>query len=116
MSLGGGGFGGGGLPFATDVLQLVGGDLRRVPLTTPAAPEVLKDDASGAHRYAVIGVGVQGERTAASPTVEAQGRATLVWDSVAGADAYIVVRDKKEITQPIRIEGAKKVWTDDVSP
>ena len=38
--------------------------------------------------------------------------AKLRWDSVVGADAYVVVRDSKEITGPIRIEGANKEWTD----
>ena len=32
--------------------------------------------------------------------------------SVTGADAYIVLRDGKEITGPLRIEGSEKNWTD----
>ena len=49
---------------------------------------------------------------APSGTVKAGGLATLRWDSVNGADAYIIVRDGKEITGPIRIEGSNKEWTD----
>jgi hypothetical protein len=112
MSIGGGGYGGGGLPFATDVLQLVGGDIHRVAMATPSAPRVTKDDGSRKHQYAIIAVSVQGHRTAPSPAVEATGLATLAWDSVDGADAYVVVRDGKEITGPVRIEGAEKHWTD----
>jgi len=116
MSIGGGGYGGGGLPFATDVLQLVGGDLRHVPTSVPPAPRITKDDGTGKHHYAIIAVGVQGNRTVASPTIEAHGLATLAWDSVAGADAYMVLRDGKEIAGPLRIEGSEKIWVDSTSP
>jgi hypothetical protein len=109
MSIGGGG---GGLPYPGEVLQLWGGELQHMPLATPAAPTIVKDDGSGAHHYAVIAVGVQGQRTPASPAATAAGLATLRWDSVNGADSYIVVRDGKEITPPLRIEGSNKEWTD----
>jgi hypothetical protein len=112
MSLGGGGFGGGGLPYASEVLQLWGGEMRQAAIPTPAAPVVLSDDGSGEHQYAIVAVGVQGRRTAASTAANAKGRAALRWDSVNGADAYVVLRDGKEITGPIRIEGAQKKWTD----
>ncbi len=112
MSLGGGGYGGGGLPPPDDVLVLWGGKLRQAAIPVPAAPAVVKDDGSGKHLYAILAVGVQGDRTAASPPVTAAGRATLRWDSVPGADAYIVLRDGKEIAGPLRIEGSQKVWTD----
>jgi hypothetical protein len=112
MSLGGGGFGGGGLPYASEVLQLWGGEMRQRPIETPAPPRVLKEDGTGEHEYALIGVGPQGRRTVSSRGTKAKGRATLQWDSVNGADAYIVLRDGKEITGPIRIEGSQKQWTD----
>src|SRR6476660_5442938 len=54
MSLGGGGHGGGGLPFPRDVLQVWGGGMRRVDLAVPRAPTVVSDDGSGAHEYALI--------------------------------------------------------------
>jgi hypothetical protein len=113
MSLGGGGFGGGGLPAPDEVLHLWGGRLEESPLSTPGAPTVVNDDGSGRHEYALIAVGPQGERTAASPAVTAQGWATLEWDSTNGADAYIVVRDGKEITGSLRIEGSRKRWVDE---
>lgn len=112
MSVGGGGYGGGGLPYPREVLQLWGGGLRMAEVGVPRPPTVVKDDGSGEHRYALIAVGPQGKRTAASAAVKAGGRATLRWDSVAGADAYIVVRDGKEVTRPVRIEGSRKEWTD----
>lgn len=112
MSLGGGGFGGGGLPPPREALELWGGRAREHPVPAPAAATVLKDDASGGHTYAVVAVGVQGERTPASPPVTAAGLATLRWDSVPGADAYVIVRDGRDVTGPIRIEGAQKVWAD----
>ena len=112
MSLGGGGYGGGGLPYPKEVLQLWGGDLRPAAIPTPAAPKVVSDDGSGEHQYAIIGLGVQGRRTAVSQTTKAAGLARLRWASVAGADAYIMVRDGKEITGPLRIEGSRKEWTD----
>jgi hypothetical protein len=42
----------------------------------------------------------------------AGGLATLRWDSVPGADAYVVVRDGKERAGPLRIEGSHKEWSD----
>jgi hypothetical protein len=112
MSLGGGGYGGGGLPYPNEVLQLWGGELRTAEIPTPTAPTVLNDDGSGEHQYAIIAVGVQGHRTKTSPATKAEGLAKLRWDSVPGGDAYIVVRNGKEIAGPLRIEGSQKEWTD----
>jgi hypothetical protein len=112
MSIGGGGYGGGGLPYPARVLQLYGGTIEEHPLMMPQAPEVVADDHSGEHRYAIIAIGPQGLRTAASPPVVAAGYATLRWDSTTGADAYLVMRDDKPITGPLRIEGSRKQWTD----
>ena len=42
------------------------------------------------------------------------GLATLRWDNVPGADAYLVGRDGKEIPGPLRIEGSQKLWKDHV--
>lgn len=114
MSLGGGGYGGGGLPAPVDVLQIVGGDIQRVALATPEPPRVRQDDGSGKHNYAIVAVGAQGNHTPPSSPVVANGRATLAWDSVAGADAYIVLRDGRPVTAPLRIEGSVKDWTDTV--
>ena len=86
--------------------------MRQAAMATPAAPVVLGDDGSGEHQYAIMGVGVQGRRTAASPAAKAGGLAKLRWDSVAGADAYVVVRDGKELGGPMRVEGSRKVWMD----
>ena len=116
MSIGGGGFGGGGLPYPGDVLQLWGGQIRQMGIAVPGAPAVRKDDGSGVRRYAIIAVGVQGKRTEPSGTTQARGLAQLAWGSVPGADAYIIVRDGREITGPLRIEGAEKIWTDPGSP
>jgi hypothetical protein len=112
MSLGGGGFGSEGLPYPSEVLQLWGGELRQAAIPTPAAPSVVKDDGSGEHQYALIAVAAQGRRSAVSRATKAEGLARLHWDSVAGADAYVVVRNGKEVTGPLRIEGRQKEWTD----
>jgi hypothetical protein len=116
MSIGGGGYGGGGLPYPSEVLQLWGGEMQQAKIPTPAAPTVLSDDGSGEHQYAIIAVGVQGHRTVASSVTKARGRAKLRWDSVNGADAYVVVRDGKEITGPLWIEGSQKEWMDKPGP
>ncbi len=116
MSVGGGGYGGGGLPYPSEVLQLWGGELRQAALRAPAAPKVVRDNGSGKHEYALVAVGPQGRRTAASPPAKANGLATLQWDSVPGADAYIVVRDGKELAGPFRLEGSQKQWTDAKKP
>lgn len=112
MSLGGGGYGGGGLPYPSEVLQLWGGTMGHSSVPVPETPAVVKDDGSGKRAYTLIAVGPQGHRTAASRPVKARGLATLRWGSVPGADAYIVVRDGKEVTGPIRIEGSQKEWSD----
>lgn len=114
MSIGGGGFGGGGLNYPSEVLQLWGGEMQTKSIPTPTAPTVVSDDSSGKCQYSIIGVGPQGRRTKASESVAAGGMATLRWDSVPGADAYIVVRDGKEITAPFRLEGSQKEWTDKI--
>ena len=49
-------------------------------------------------------------------TTKAGGLARLRWDSVEGADAYVVLRDSREIAGPLRIEGSQKEWTDKVRP
>lgn len=116
MSLGGGGYGGGGLPPATNVLELWGGQLRAVPIAMPSAPVVVKHDGSGPHEYAIVAVDVRGERQGISPKVKAAGLATLRWDSAVGADAYAIVRDGREIAGPLRIEGSQKEWNDPGKP
>lgn len=112
MSIGGGGYGGGGLPYPSEVLQLWGGELESHPLMRPQAPKVVRDDGTGTHTYAIIAIGPQNLHTATSPPVTASGYATLSWDSTTGADAYLIVRDGETVTGPLRIEGARKEWTD----
>lgn len=112
MSLGGGGYGGGGLPYPNEVLQLWGGELKQHSFPVPSAPAVLRDDASGEHEYAVIAIAPQGRRSPPSPTAQARGKARLRWDSLPGAEAYIVIRDGVPITKPLRLEGANKEWQD----
>jgi hypothetical protein len=84
----------------------------KVPVATAAAPMVVSDDGSGEHQYAIVPVGVQGRRATPSPSSMAKGLARLRWDSVTGADAYVIVRDGKELTEPLRMEGSQKEWTD----
>lgn len=112
MSIGGGGYGGGGLPYASEVLQVWGGSMKAHPLPKPTAPRLVNDDSSGRHHYSIIAIGPQGDRSELSEPLSTNGQATLEWDSVAGADAYVVVRDGKEITESLRIEGSNKRWTD----
>ena len=113
MSVGGGGYGGGGLPYASSGLEVWGGTLRAIPVAAPARPTVVQDDASGSRRYTVIAVSPQGTRTPPSPEVAANGRATLRWDSVPGADAYVVQRDGQDVSGLLRLEGAAKSWKDE---
>src|SRR5439155_24588808 len=77
MSIGGGGYGGGGLPYPKEVLQLWGGEVQKADIAVPRPPTDLEDDGSGEHQYAIIAVGVQGRRTAASGTAKAGGLAKL---------------------------------------
>jgi hypothetical protein len=112
MSVGGGGYGGGGLPYAGEVLQLWGGGMKSSSLPAPAAPAVTSHDSSGLHEYALIAIGPQGTRSPASLSAKSGGLARLQWDSMPGADSYLILRDGREITGPLRIEGSRKDWTD----
>ena len=91
MSIGGGGYGGGGLPSPADGLELWA-TIRQHDLRDPPAPRVIMDDRSGPHTYAIVAFGPFGKRSAASTAVRTQGLATLEWDSVVGADSYLVFR------------------------
>jgi hypothetical protein len=112
MSVGGGGYGGGGLPAPGQTLELWGGTLRQHALPAPRPPEVTADDGSGRRSYALVALGAQGERSPASEPVSAGGLARLRWESTPGADAYLVLRDGQPAAGPLRIEGATKEWTD----
>lgn len=112
VSIGGGGYGGGGLPFPSKGLDLWGVRVTEHALQRPETPRVIEDDGSGEHHYAIVAIGPQGDRTDASQPVKANGLATLVWDSVAGADSYLIMRDGTEIDGPVRIEGSSKQWVD----
>src|SRR4029450_11969936 len=89
MSIGGGGYGGGGLPYPSEVLQLWGGAQQTSPLGAAQKPRVVRADGAGKRSYALVPVGPQGRRGPQSAAVSAGGLATLRWDSVPGADAYI---------------------------
>ena len=110
-ALAGGGYGGGGLPLPAHVLELWGGTLSSQRTKTPGAPRVVSDDGTGAHEYALIAVDAEGRRTAQSSVIIANGIAKLAWDSVAGAEEYVVVRDGQELAA-VRVEGSEKVWQD----
>jgi hypothetical protein len=85
--------------------------MQQFALTRPQPPRIIEQDNSGKHSYALIPVGAQGDRSETSKEVIANGLASLAWDGVNGADAYIVLRDAKEIG-PMRMEGSEKWWTD----
>src|SRR3970040_461507 len=57
MSIGGGGYGGGGLPYPAEVLQLWGGAMEQHAMPSPEAPKVVRDDGSGKHTYSIIAIG-----------------------------------------------------------
>lgn len=111
MSLGGGGYGGGGLPLPQEVLEIWGGESREHEVASPAAPSILRSEGGAKREYSLIAVGPQGSRSKASPASPAKGRATLQWDSSVGADAYVILRDGKEIAT-VRVEGSQKTWAD----
>lgn len=112
MSVGGGGYGGGGLTYPREIIEVWGGTLVTHGLDQPAAPVVAREGDGNQHRYALVAVGAQGNRSLPSEPVVTRGPATLQWASVPGADAYIVLRDGLPVTGEVRIEGAMKVWTD----
>lgn len=112
MSLGGGGFGGGGLPYPSDVLDLWGGNVRARISPKPAPPKIVRDDGSGKTSYAIVALGPQGCQLGQSEPAIAKGRAELRIESVPGADAYTILRDGRPVAKGIRIEGSIKPWID----
>ena len=112
LAVGGGGYGGGGLPYPTEALEVWGGEVRQFALVPPETPRIVSDDGSGAHSYSLIAVGPQGRRSAVSTSAASRGLAKLSWDSVPGADAYVVLRDGSEVSGLLRIEGSRKEWQD----
>lgn len=111
MSLGGGGYGGGGLPYPSKTLQLWGGELQSTQLPTPEAPTIVSNDNSGPIEYSLIAVAPNGQASKPSPTVKSPGRASLKWDNLPGADYFYILRNNQKIG-PLRIEGQQKEWTD----
>jgi len=112
LTLRGGGYGGGGLPEPRQILELWGGRLVEHPLAVPDAPQLVRDDGSGRHHYAVQAIAATGIHSQTSPAVITEGLAELAFDSVPGADAYQVLRDGQPKGGPVRIEGSRKVWKD----
>lgn len=112
MSVGGGGFGGGGLPYPENGIDVWGGAL--VEHAVKDAPKLnLIDSRQGEpHKYQILAVDTRGITSSASPILESVGVAKLSWESVPGADGYIIVRDGRKYTDILRIEGATKIWQD----
>jgi hypothetical protein len=97
------------------VLQLWGGTVQAKPIAKPAvAPHLVRDDGTGRHAYAIVPIGPQGTRGETSPSAQAAGFATIEWDSIAGADSYLILRDGLPVGEPLRVEGSIKRWTDRV--
>jgi hypothetical protein len=86
--------------------------LRQHALPAPQAPAAVTEDDSGSHTYTLVALGPQGVRSAVSVPLETRGRALLKWDSVPGADSYVVLCDGEPVGPPVRIEGAEKRWRD----
>jgi hypothetical protein len=86
--------------------------MKQTAVAAPAAPTVVADDERGACAYAVVAIGPQDRRSAASPATRTTGRATLRRDGAIGADSCYVLRDSKAIAGPLGIEGSQKEWKD----
>src|SRR3972149_2777061 len=84
MSVGGGGVGGGGLPYPSEVLQLWGGTMQETPGPAPEEPQGMKGGGSGNPPSSLTARGPQGNRSHPSPAAAAGGLATLEWDSATG--------------------------------
>lgn len=112
MSLGGGGYGGGGLPYPSRGLQIWGGEIQTIAIDKPTTPKVIRSEGQEPHSYAIVAIDSQGRQSEPSDLVNTNGRATLQWDSIHGADAYAVMRDGQVLSKLLRIEGSNKQWRD----
>ena len=117
MSLGGGGYGGGGLPYPSEVLQLWGGAIAAGDDPHPGGADRGQGRRLG--RAPTMRSSPSARRAVARPPPPPAGPGA--WRRSAGtacpgADAYIVVRDGKERAGPLRMEGSRKEWTDRSGP
>ena len=77
---------------------------------------MVKDDGSGEHRYAHHRRRPAGPAHGRLPPSRAEGSGDAPVGQRPGADAYVVVRDGKELAGPLRLEGSQKEWTDKAGP
>ena len=121
MSLGGGGFGGEGLPVPAYGFHLFGGGLRVQEVASPAAPSVRAVGGGDTrYEYRLVACDSKGHETPPGPPAVVSGPATLdgehyvhlEWDQVTGAETYGIIRNGSRLDIRFRGEGKVKQFDD----
>lgn len=122
-ALGGGGFGGDGLPPPRYGFHLYGGGLRVQAVASPSAPTLSLVGPAGTTRYEYRLVARDSkahETPPGPPAVIENGPArldgdhaiSLQWDRTEGAESYVVLRNGQRLDLVFRGEGTRKTFVD----
>jgi hypothetical protein len=122
MSLGGGGFGGSGLPVPSYGFHLFGGGLRVQAVSVPGPPKLTVVGAAADQQYAyqIIARDSKGNETPAGAASVIDGPAALTadnyirveWDQCPGAETYFILRNGRRLDLVFRGEGTRKTLHD----
>ncbi|HEY7118402.1 MAG TPA: hypothetical protein VH475_17570 [Tepidisphaeraceae bacterium] len=122
MSLGGGGYGGDGLPAPRYGLHLFGGGMRLQAVATPEAPTISVVGRAGNTRYEyrIVARDSKGNPTPPGPAASIVGPDTLdsnnyikiQWSRSEGAETYHVLRNGQRLNLDFRGEGGMKTLHD----
>ena len=122
MSLGGGGYGGEGLPAPRYGFHLFGGGLRVQAVATPEAPSLSVVGKAGAtqYRYQIVARDSKGNSTMPGPAatiigpdkLDPQNAIRLRWSRSDGAETYYILRNDQRLDLEFRGEGTSKTFID----
>jgi hypothetical protein len=126
VSIGGGGYGGEGLPAPRYGFHLFGGQMRVQAVATPEAPKLTVVGRAGNTRYEyrIVARDSKGNPTLAGPAATITGPDTLdgnnsiriQWAHCPGAETYHILRDGQRLDLDFRGEGTTKTAIDTGQP
>ena len=122
MSLGGGGFGGNGLPAPAYGLHLFGGGMRLQAVKPPPQPKATAAGKPGDMQYVYQIVACDSKGHESEPSIAAIVRGPtsltkddfikLQWDQCVGAETYLILRNGERLNLTFRGEGTVKSFAD----
>jgi hypothetical protein len=122
MSLGGGGYGGEGLPAPRYGFHLFGGGLRVQAVAIPEAPTLSVVGQAGTTRYSyqIVARDSKGNSTMPGPAasivgpdkLDGQNGVRMRWSRCEGAETYQILRNGQRLELEFRGEGTSKTYVD----